>query len=203
MDKPTKLLWTDRSNFAAFPGGMTPVPNGLLDRVMPMLRDTELRVLLVVVRQTLGWQDGPDSAQRKEKDWLTQGQLMRRTGRASGAVSRAVDALVRAALIDVLDRAGNFLNTPAERRRHLGRLYYRLATSAEGGGSGSGLHKREHAKPNTTKESRNKNITARTHPGDKSVDNSRPKIIHEPVTIRTKGWERVQRKGYKGMWPTY
>ncbi len=197
MDKPTKLLWTNRSNFAAFPGGMTPVPNGLLDRVMPTLRDTELRVLLVVVRQTLGWQDGPDPAQRKEKDWLTQGQLMRRTGRASGAVSRAVDALVRAGLIDVLDRAGNLLKTPAERRRHLGRLYYRLATSAEGEGSGSGLHKREHAKAHTTKESRNKNITAPSQTVDNSVDKSIPKTKYEPVTIRTRGWERVQRKECK------
>jgi len=182
MNKPTKFLWTERSNFAAFPGGMTPVPNGLLDRVMPTLRDTELRILLVVVRQTLGWQDGPDPAQRKEKDWLTQGQLMRRTGRASGAVSRAVDALVRAGLIDVLDRAGNLLKTPAERRRQLGRLYYRLATSAEGGGSGSGLHKREHAKAHTTKETQYKIKNRELPIVDKPVD--------KPFVIRTKGWEQ-------------
>ena len=107
-------------------GGTTPVPTALLDKVMPTLRDTELRVLLVVVRQTLGWQVGKDPRLRKERDWLTQSQLMRRTGRASGAVARAVDALVRRGLIDVLDGAERPLVTPAERRRCLGRLYYRL-----------------------------------------------------------------------------
>ena len=105
-----------------------PIPTRLVDEVMPRLRDTELRVLLVVVRQTLGWQEGPDPMHRKERDWLTQSQLMRRTGRASAAVARAVDALVRDGLIEVLDRAG----TPAGRRRRngaaiSGRLYYRLS----------------------------------------------------------------------------
>lgn len=104
----------------------TPVPNDLLDQVMPTLRDTELRVLLVIVRQTLGWQKGPEPSQRKTKDWLTQSQLMRRTGRASEAVARAVDALVQAGLISVLNQAGMTLRTPAERRRHLGHLYYQL-----------------------------------------------------------------------------
>ena len=137
--------------------GTTPVPNDLLDGVMPGLRDTELRILLVVVRQTLGWQEGPDPKRRKERDWLTQSQLMRRTGRASGAVSRAVDALVRAGLIDVLDRTGAPLMTPMERRRHLGRLYYRLRREQDAGQRNE-HPKIEHAKPHTTKESKYKNI---------------------------------------------
>lgn len=137
-------------------GGTTPVPNVLLDRIMPTLRDTELRILLVVVRQTLGWQDGPDPAKRKEKDWLTQSQLMRRTGRANGAVSHAVDALVRASVIDVLDRWGRPLVTPAERRRHLGHLYYRLHQVAESAADDLKPAKSAHAKPHTTKESRDK-----------------------------------------------
>ncbi len=32
-----------------------PVPTRLVDTVMPRLRDTELRVLLIVLRQTWGW----------------------------------------------------------------------------------------------------------------------------------------------------
>ncbi len=145
----------------------TPVPNELLDRVMPTLRDTELRVLLVVIRQTLGWQDGPKTSQRKPKDWLTQSQLMRRTGRASGAVARAVDALVKAGLINVSNRAGTLLRTPAERRRHLSRLYYQLnpivlnpiaktednwETGENLPQSGDNCSKSKHAKAHTTKE---------------------------------------------------
>ena len=160
-------------------GGTTPVPNGLLDGAMPRLRDTELRVLLVVVRQTLGWQEGPSSARRKERDWLTQSQLMRRTGRASGAVARAVDALVRAGLIEVSDRTGAPLGTPAERRRHLGRLYYCLSMAA---GPGKVTSKSEHAKAHTTKESKYKNICKANLVVDKPVEN--------PLVIRG-GWSRA------------
>jgi DNA-binding MarR family transcriptional regulator len=128
-----------RDGGADFLARSTPVPNALLDGVMPALGDAELRVLLVVVRQTLGWQDGADWRTRKERDWLTQSQLMRRTGRGNQAVSRAVDALVRRGLIEVQDAAGAPRRTPAERRRCRGRLYYRLAalTPAPVGGVSS------------------------------------------------------------------
>jgi len=186
MDYPT---YTVQSN-AGEGGGTTPVPNRLLDRVMPGLRDSELRVLLVVVRQTLGWQDGPHPSQRKERDWLTQGQLMRRTGRASEAVARAVDSLVRGGLIDVLDRAGTSLTTPAQRRRHLGRLYYQLRPGANAVPDGLKRPESEHAKPNTTKESKHKNISKANRIVDKSVENP----VGTPVTIRTRGWERPGRR---------
>ena len=168
--------------------GTTPVPTTLLDRVMPTLRDTELRVLLVVVRQTLGWQVGKDPLVRKERDWLTQSQLMRRTGRASGAVARAVDALVRRGLIDVLDKEGRPLVTPAERRRCLGRLYYRLHKAGGVGASDTGDRtpsESEHAKPHTTKPTPYKNKESSESNVDKSVDN--------PLVIRSSGWVRADK----------
>ena len=165
--------------------GTTPVPNDLLDRVMPTLRDTELRVLLIVVRQTAGWQTGTDPAQRKERDWLTQSQLMRRTGRASGAVSRAVDVLVQAGLIHVTDRAGAPLKTPAERRRHLGHLYYQMGSGDENDGVPA---KSEHAKGHTTKET----VTQKYRLEKRVVDNSGEKpLADKPFVIRTKGWEKA------------
>ena len=54
----------------AFPARSTPFPSHLLDDAMPLLSDTEWRVLCVVVRQTLGWEDGQGG--RKREDWLTQ-----------------------------------------------------------------------------------------------------------------------------------
>lgn len=164
-------------------GGTTPVPTALLDKVMPKLRDTELRVLLVVVRQTLGWQVGKDPYLRKERDWLTQSQLMRRTGRASGAVARAVDVLVRHDLIDVLNEGGCLLNTPAERRRCLGKLYYRMhkiENVADLGGEGPLQTKREHAKPHTTKYTPYKNRRGPKVDVDKAVD--------KPLIVRSNGW---------------
>lgn len=166
--------------------GTTPIPNGLLDRVMPTLRDTELRVLLVVVRQTLGWQEGPDPSRRKERDWLTQSQLMRRTGRASEAVSAAVDGLVRARLIEVQDKWGKALTTPAERRRYLGKLYYRL--QSEFVNDSQCLPENEHAKPNTTKQTVTQKYSEENKIVDKSVEKLFPK---KPFVVRTKGWEKV------------
>ncbi len=162
-------------------GGTTPVPNDLLDRVMPALRDTELRVLLVVVRQTLGWQAWPGSAQRKERDWMTQSQPMRRTGRASEAVSAAVDRLVRARLIVVQDKWGRPLAMPSQRRRFLGKLYYRLQPELVK--SSLRLPESEHAKPNITKESKYKNIGIK----HKNVD----KPVEKYLVLRGGGWKKV------------
>jgi hypothetical protein len=103
----------------------TAFPNVLLDRVMPSLKDTEWRVLCIIVRQTKGWKD-PISGRRKQTDWLTHGQLKRRTGRASAAICQAIDSLVRQELIQVKDGSGRSLHSPLERRRQGSVLYYGL-----------------------------------------------------------------------------
>ncbi len=105
-------------------GGFLRVPNRVIDTHLPGLRDTELRVLLVVLRQTLGWQ-GEQAGTYKARDWISHGAMCRRTGRAGAAVSAAVDALVRQNLIVVEDALGKSLPTTEARRRHLGRLFYR------------------------------------------------------------------------------
>ena len=113
---------------AAFPARTTPFPSHLLDDVMPLLSDTEWRLLCVVVRQTLGWEDGQGG--RKREDWLTQSQLKARTGRASEAISRAIDGLAQKGLIQVCSEAGDVLATPQERQRCPGRLLFGLAPQA-------------------------------------------------------------------------
>jgi hypothetical protein len=101
----------------------TPIPNALLDEVMPTLGDTPWRLLCVVVRQTLGWQ--ADSG-RKERDWLSHAQLKARTGRHSAAVCAAIEELVQRGLIKVEDEQGRPLVTPQARRRARSRVFYRL-----------------------------------------------------------------------------
>lgn len=91
--------------------------NALVDREMPALSDTELRVLLVVLRQTVGW--------GKSRDWLSRSQLVTRTGRSPDAVSRAVDALVKSGLLIAEDETGVLCATPEARRALQGRLYFR------------------------------------------------------------------------------
>ena len=112
----------------AFPTRSTPFPSHLIDDIMPLLSDTEWRVLCVVVRQTLGWEDGQGG--RKREDWLTQSQLKARTGRASEAVSRAIEGLVQKGLVQVCSEAGEALATTQERRRCPGRLLFGLAPQA-------------------------------------------------------------------------
>jgi len=71
----------------------TKVPNILFDKLMPTLKDTELRVLLASIRATSGWnRDGRTSI-------LSYQQLMKRTGRRSEAIARALRHLQSVGLI--------------------------------------------------------------------------------------------------------
>ncbi|HVT12607.1 MAG TPA: replication protein [Fimbriimonadaceae bacterium] len=98
--------------------GSTPLPNLLVDRLLPRLRDTELRLLLVILRQTWGW--------HKERDWLSHAQLKDKTGRASAALSRAIAVLVQSNLIVVRNRSGEALESSWARRRERGGLHFSL-----------------------------------------------------------------------------
>ena len=103
----------------------TPFPNYLLNEVMPTLRDTEWKLLCVIVRQTLGWHDAK-SGGRKSQDWMTRSQLMQKTGRNSEALSQALDSLVQGNLIEVKSASGKPLPTTALRRQTRGRIFYAL-----------------------------------------------------------------------------
>jgi phage replication O-like protein O len=103
-----------------------PVPLAYIDIILPALTDAELRVLLVILRQTLGWRDENNVDARKERDWITQSQFQKRTGKSRDALSRAIQGLVEKKLIHVENRAGAALETPQKRRRERDRIYYRL-----------------------------------------------------------------------------
>jgi len=105
-------------------GAFVPFPSVLMDEWLPRLKDTEWRLLCVVVRQTLGWKSGKG---RKRRDWMSQSQLMKRTGRYSAALSCALDTLVREELLCCSTSEGRSLLTPQERRQYRGRMYIALA----------------------------------------------------------------------------
>jgi len=98
--------------------GSTSVPNAFFDHLMARLRDTEWRLLGLIVRQTWGWQ--------KEQDWLSHAFLKRKTGRGSAALSRAIRVLVGAKLIVVRNLAGEVLDSASERRREPHGLVFSL-----------------------------------------------------------------------------
>lgn len=100
------------------------------DEFLPSLKDSEARLLLVLLRETAG--------RGKAADWLTHGQLKARTGRAGEAVSAAVDALVQRGLLTVRDSAGRPLASAAARRGagdRGGKLWYSLGRSGCRSGS--------------------------------------------------------------------
>ena len=104
----------------------TPVPNSLFDIYLKELQSAELKVLLVVIRQTLGWSDRRAVLGRKEKDWISNSQLQAKTGNSRRAISSAIHVLVNKRLIEVLDDSGNLLTDSASRKGKL-RLFFRAS----------------------------------------------------------------------------
>ena len=105
------------------------IPVSLIDDAMPGLKDTELRVLLVVLRQTAA-RVGADGSPR-DRDWLSKSQLVARTGRGGDAVSSAVGGLERNSWIVVTDERGNALSSAASRRGAL-RLFFAAGPGVSG-----------------------------------------------------------------------
>jgi hypothetical protein len=103
----------------------TPVPNALFDLHLKDLSTAELKILLVIIRQTLGWSDSRTAFGRKEKDWISNGQLQLKTGCSRRSISSATGILVQKDLIQVLDQSENLLSSPSERIGKR-RLFYRL-----------------------------------------------------------------------------
>lgn len=71
----------------------TKVPNHLIQVLLPTLTDTELRILLILLRQTTGW-NKPNATVV-----LPYRKLMVRTGRSSETVWKAVQSLRTKGLI--------------------------------------------------------------------------------------------------------
>src|SRR5438045_3875835 len=102
----------------------TPVPNALFDIFLKDLQIAELKVLLVIIRQTLGWRDQGSKFGRKEIDWIASSQLREKTGCSRRAISSAIQILVSKHLIEVFDEKGVVLYD-AIKRKGKPRLFYR------------------------------------------------------------------------------
>lgn len=94
---------------------------------MPRLKDVELRVLLVVADQTLGWVEDFETGRRKDKDWISHYQLRQKTGRSDRAISVAVRVLIEThRIVEAYSGSGECLDTTYKRRKLGSRIYYRL-----------------------------------------------------------------------------
>jgi len=102
----------------------TPTPNELYNGEMKRMNDTELRVVLVVTRKTLGWELDPKTKTRKKEDWIARSQIIQQTGRSGRAISTAIENCIKNHWIEARDINGKLLNTPQKRSGK--KIFYRL-----------------------------------------------------------------------------
>lgn len=109
----------------------TQIPNRIIDEWMPRLKDVELRVLILITRQTLGWVEDVETGRRKERDWISQRQLIDKTGRSRKHLSAALKVLIETYhLVEATDVKGRILNTADKRQGRFGQIFYRLTLTA-------------------------------------------------------------------------
>jgi hypothetical protein len=101
----------------------TQVPNFIFP-ALPELTEAELKVILIVIRQTLGWKD-KKTGQRKTRDRLTASQFMQKTGLSRRVITKAIQSLSQKHYITVTDYNGNILALSTHRKGK-SYLYYSL-----------------------------------------------------------------------------
>lgn len=92
----------------------TPVPNTFFDYI-PTLTHAEIRVLLVVIRQTHGWKNAK-TGQRKIRDRLSYDYIIKRTGLYRTILSETIQQLIDLGLLVITDSYGNELKHSDERK---------------------------------------------------------------------------------------
>jgi phage replication O-like protein O len=102
------------------PLGYTKLYDYIVDQYLPELSGSELKVLIIIIRSTIGW--------NKEKDRITQGQFCTRTRLSRRAVSSAITSLEAQGLIAVTGAYGQSL--PPKERQYNQHIFYQLAEYA-------------------------------------------------------------------------
>lgn len=101
----------------------TPTPNWLYNGEMKKMNETELKVVLLVTRKTLGWFDTTTS-ERKQQDYISQSQFKEFTGKESAAIAQAIQSSVLHGWIIAKDKDNNICDTPEKRARR--KIWYQL-----------------------------------------------------------------------------
>lgn len=137
----------------------TQIPNTLFDTYLPQLKESELKILLVVMRQTYGWID-TKTGNRKTRDRISRTQFMQKTGLSCKIVSKAIKSLAGKELLIITDQTGNLLHN-AEERKGKYYIYYsfklgHIKTEANVHSASSPGYNCTHNKRNYSKENKTK-----------------------------------------------
>ena len=105
----------------------TQIPNIVQDQYLRTLSASELKILLVIIRQTNGWID-KRTGKRKTRDRISHSQFKDKTGLCSKIISKATQDLVLRGLITITDRTGNEIPNSLDRKGNP-RLFYSFQPS--------------------------------------------------------------------------
>lgn len=100
----------------------TPTPNILFDILLKELNNSELKILLIIIRQTDGWID-KKTGRRKDQDRITYSQFIKKTGLSRRIISNTINSLYQKRLITIIDSSGNVLTKPEQRKGKVD-IYY-------------------------------------------------------------------------------
>lgn len=142
----------------------TMLPNTILDEHLKNLTGKEIKILLVIVRQTLGWIDSKGN--RKQRDWISQTYFVNKTGLSRKSVSMGIQLLISKRLILAESFRGIALENSMRRKKEK-RIYYALHTDVW-----SKNYSAIHSKLRTTKLTQDK-----TKPIQKQSDRERLRDI--------------------------
>ena len=151
---------------------------------MPSLTESELKVLMAILRQTFGWKDSVTGG-RKQRDRISGWQFGQKTGLSRRVVTKAIQSLCDRRLIEVTDFGGNPMLFGCERKGKRF-LYYRALVPDISGQKTSAqrsyapAHNRAHNKTNSTKTIRTPHsvfdghvsivLSGRSSPADKKTN---------------------------------
>lgn len=93
----------------------TQVPNIIFDVFLSILTEAELKVVLVIIRQTYGWLNKA-TGKRKVRDRISSLQFQQKTGMSKRIITKSIQMLIAKELIEVTDRKGNSLSEPLLRK---------------------------------------------------------------------------------------
>lgn len=94
----------------------TQTPNSLFDIHLRALSESQLKVLLIIIRRTLGYMSKKYTGRRVEKAWITQRLFTMLTGLSARAVSEAIEELSKKRIIQVYNESGREVFTSKERQ---------------------------------------------------------------------------------------
>ena len=136
----------------------TQIPNLILDQYLRTLNASELKILLVILRQTNGWID-TRTGKRKTRDRISYTQFMTKTGYSRRILTKAIQSLDSKGLISITNRRGHTLESSRSRRGtwlYFSYQHVHFSTSTSALLGREVVHSSAHNKTNMTKLTRTK-----------------------------------------------